>query len=315
MAVLREKVDAVIATLASRQHGAVTRAQLLSAGISRDMIASRIRSGLLLPVHPGVYLVGLGPVPPLGYEAAAVLACAPHALLGRRTAGHLWNLPVEPPETVELLVVGRYRKSPGGLTVHSISELAPSELRRHDGIPISSPSLTVLDLGALSSERELQAIVNEARVLRLVTDEELRATLRRHPRRAGARALGKLLDSENGPRITRSEAERKALDVMRKHGVEPDRSDVKLGPYRVDFLFERERVAVEVDGYRYHGTPRRFVEDRRRMNYLAARGIQVFPLTWHDLGPGAARAMRLLAATLTERRRAIGSADNLPPCA
>jgi very-short-patch-repair endonuclease len=299
--VLRAKVDAVIAELAVRQHGAVTRAQL------------RIRSGLLVPVHHGVYLVGLGPVPLLAHEAAAVLACGPHAMLSHRTAGPLWELPVKKPDEIELTVVGRHRKSPAGLHVHSIASLAPSELRRHDGVPITSPSLTVLDLAGLSSEKVLRAVVNEARVLKLVTDEELRATLRRHPRRAGARALRKLLDSELGLRITRSEAERKALEVMREHGIEPDASDFAIGPYRADFWFERERVVVEVDGYRYHGTPKRFVDDRRRSNYLASKGIQVFPLTWHDLGPGAARAMTLLSETLAERRRLLLPTENLPP--
>jgi very-short-patch-repair endonuclease len=199
------------------------------------------------------------------------------------------------------------------VTVRSITSLAPPELRRHEGIPITSPSLTILDIAGVSSPEVLQAVVNEARVLRLTTDEELRSTLGRHPRRAGARALRRLLDEERGPRITRSEAERKALAVMRRQGLEPDRSDVQIGPYRVDFVFDRERVIVEVDGYQYHGTPRRFRDDRRRMNYLAAKGFQVCPLTWSDLGPGAASAMALLAATLAERRKLFAELENLPP--
>lgn len=123
---------------------------------------------------------------------------------------------------------------------------------------------------------------------------------------AAARDLAKLLASERGPRITRSTAERRALRAMRKYGVEPDASDFPIGPYRVDFWFERERLAVEVDGYRYHGTPKRFVDDRRRMAYLAARGIQTYPLTWHDLGPGSARAMKDLDRALEQRRLTIG---------
>lgn len=298
---LREKVDAVIGRIAARQHGAVTREQLLAAGLTARMIDERISTGMLLPVHRGVYLLSWGPRSPLASEAAAVLACSPQALLSHRTAGRLWELPVATPYAIELTVVGRHRKSPKGLIVHSVSRLAASELRRHAGIPITSPSLTVLDLAALTAESALQAIVNEARVLRLLTEEELHATLRRHPRRAGARRVRKLLDSERGPRITRSEAERKALMVMRAHGIEPDDSDVQLGPYRMDFFFERELLAVEVDGYRYHGTPKRFVDDRRRMAYLASRGIQVFPLTWDDLHDGATRAMERLNSTLQQR--------------
>jgi very-short-patch-repair endonuclease len=164
--------------------------------------------------------------------------------------------------------------------------------------------LTLLDLAGAEEPRRLAELLNEARVQRLVTDAQLHATLAAHPTRRGAKALRRLLASERGPRLTRSEAERIALEVMREHTLEPDESDHRVGPYRVDFFYRRERLVVEVDGYRYHSTRRRFVADRRRTAYLAARGIQVFPLTWDDLHAGSERAMADLERTLAERRRA-----------
>ena len=161
--------------------------------------------------------------------------------------------------------------------------------------------MTLLDLAGTAGFTRLPEALNEARVQRLVTDRELRATLAAHPKRRGAKALRKLLNLERGPRITRSEAERLALCVMRQHGIEPDASDIQVGPYRVDFWFEHERLAVEIDGYRYHGTRKRFVGDRRKIAYLAGRGIQVVPLTWDDLGPGAERAMNDLKSALAAR--------------
>ncbi len=111
------------------------------------------------------------------------------------------------------------------------------------------------------------------RVLKLVVDQQLRATLNAHPTRKGGKALRTLLDTERGPRIVRSEAVRLALRVMRAHGLEPDESDVPIGPYRVDFLFRDERLAVEVDG--------------------------ATPTTRHR---SASRMTARLAATLDERR-------------
>ena len=88
---------------------------------------------------------------------------------------------------------------------------------------------------------------------------------------------------------------------MKEHGLQPDASDHRIGPYRVDFWFEAARVAVEVDGYRYHATPKRFVDDRRRAAYLAARGVLVFPITWQDvIAPSGAMAQ--LRETLALRR-------------
>jgi very-short-patch-repair endonuclease len=112
------------------------------------------------------------------------------------------------------------------------------------------------------------------------------------------------LASEGGIRITRSDAERRTLRVLREHGLEPDASDWPVGPYKLDFYFAAERVAVEYDSQSFHDNPRRFVSDRRRIAYLAARGIVTVPLTSHDIGAGAERAMADLRATLERRRRA-----------
>jgi len=139
-------------------------------------------------------------------------------------------------------------------------------------------------------------------VQRLVTDHALHATLKAHPTRRGARALRNLLTTERGPRIVRSKAERIALRVLREHDLEPDESDYWIGPYRVDFLYRPEKLVLEVDSYAFHSTPKRFVDDRRRMAYFASRGYQVFPLTWHDLHGGHAEAMARLRATREERR-------------
>ena len=68
------------------------------------------------------------------------------------------------------------------------------------------------------------------------------------------------------------------------------------------FFFEAERVAVEYDSRQFHDNPRRFVRDRRRIAYLAARGILTVPLTADDIGAGAKRAMTDLEATLASRR-------------
>jgi very-short-patch-repair endonuclease len=206
-------------------------------------------------------------------------------------------------DLIHVTVVGRSRRSLDGVKVHTLARLPASELRRHDGLPISSPSLTLLDLAGDLEADELAEALNEARVQRLVTDAELRTTLEAHPTRRGGRALRALLAAEHGPRITRSKAERIALRVMRAHGLEPDESDFPIGPYRVDFYFRRERLAVEFDGYRYHAQPKRFVDDRRRTAYLAALNIQVFPLTWIDLHERADQAMTRLSRTCAQRRR------------
>jgi very-short-patch-repair endonuclease len=264
------------------------------------MVRRRL-GGMLRPHLPGVYLVGFGPPPRLAHEAAALLACRPRALLSGRTAGRLARLPVGGGnDPIEVTVVGRARRDLPGIRVRSIGRLPRRELRHHEGLAVTAASLTLLDIAGFGDEDELARCLNEARILRIVTDSALRATLRAHPNRRGSRALRAALEAERGPMITRSEAELLALRVMRRHGLEPDASDVRIGRFRADFVFRAARVVVEIDGYRYHAGRARFVSDRRRTAELAARGWLVFPLTWADLQtPGP--AMRRLAATLHSR--------------
>ena len=271
-------------------------------GVTRRMIDHRIAIGMLIPVYYGVYLVGYGPRSPLAGQAAAILACRPRALLTHHSAARLWGLPAADNDSIHVTILGRSRDSFANVCVHSISHLPATELRRIEGLPVSSPSLTILDMAGCVGGDELLELVHEARVRRLVTDAELRATLTAHPNRGGAKALGRLLATERGVRVTRSKAERRTLKVLREHGLEPDASDYPVGPYRLDFYFRVERVAVEYDSRQFHDNAKRFVADRRKIAYLAARGILTIPLTAYDLDAGADRAMADLKATLRSRR-------------
>jgi very-short-patch-repair endonuclease len=83
--------DTQIKVLAARQHGVVSRWQLLRAGISRHWIDLHLKRGWLEPVHRGVYQVG--PVSaPHQREMAALLACGAGAVLSHQTAAALWEL-------------------------------------------------------------------------------------------------------------------------------------------------------------------------------------------------------------------------------
>src|SRR3954462_3487373 len=67
-------VDGLIAAWAERQHGVVTRAQLVADGVGRRAIDRRIAAGLLRPLHRGVFAVGHPALRPEAWWIAAVLA-------------------------------------------------------------------------------------------------------------------------------------------------------------------------------------------------------------------------------------------------
>jgi hypothetical protein len=66
-------VDRVIGALAGRQHGIVTRAQLVRAGVTVGAIEHRVRAGRLIVVHRGVYAPGHDALSDLARVQAALL--------------------------------------------------------------------------------------------------------------------------------------------------------------------------------------------------------------------------------------------------
>jgi very-short-patch-repair endonuclease len=76
--------------------------------------------------------------------------------------------------------------------------------------------------------------------------------------------------------------------------------------YRVDLGFEEERVAVEMDGERWHSTPQQRERDRRRDAALAAIGWVVLRLSHdrlhRDVGGCRSDVLAALAARRAWRR-------------
>ena len=71
------------------------------------------------------------------------------------------------------------------------------------------------------------------------------------------------------------------------HGVPRPRMNADLSLrgrfFEVDALWERRRVAVELDSRGVHGTKKRFESDRQRDRILVAEGYRTMRVTWRQL--------------------------------
>jgi len=302
-------VDADLGDLARRQHGVATRDQLLRLGVSPGALSRWVRAGRMRRLHRGVYAIS--PIlAPHASEMAAVLACGTGALVSHGSAGALWGvIPAkEGALPVEVVHPGGNARSLPGVRVHRPVGLLPSDRARVNGIPVTSLPRTLLDLAAVRAVGELElAVARAAREHRL----DLRAFARRVAQlrgRRGVRALRAVLEAEAGPTLTRSEAEARFLALVRTAGLPAPECNVRLGSYEIDFLWREEAMAVEVDGFRFHGTRRRFEHDRRRASWLASRGVQVVPLTWRQIvdEPMATAVQVGQALTIRAAERQVG---------
>jgi very-short-patch-repair endonuclease len=266
--------------LAERQHGVVTRAQLLELGAGADVIDRRLKRGLLCQIHRGVYTIGHRLITQDGRWMAAVLAYGSLAVLSHRAAAALWGM--RGGTWVEVTVPGG-RRGRGGIQVHRAA-LPDDERTTHRGIPTTTVPRTLLDLSAVVTKRHLRSALREAEHLRLTDALSLHDLAERYPRRPGLKAITALLDEANvGARIIRSELEERFQDFLIRVGLPLPQTNVVIEGYEVDCVWPEQRVIVELDGHATHSPAQAFEADRARDRRLEAAGWRVIRLTWRQL--------------------------------
>lgn len=279
----RVQLERAVAELGRRQYGVVTRSQLVRLGVSARVVDHAVATGRLQPIHRGVY--GTGPaLPPRAIEMAAVLACGDGAVLSHRSAAGLWEiLPAPtPPDPIEVTVLRSPRRKPG-IRVYRVLSLPPDEATHVEGIPVTSPARTLLDVAGVANLRDLERAVARAERSGLVTRRRIAALLERYPRRSGSVALRALIEGPASPALTRSEAEERFLEIVRRGQLRTPETNVVVEGFEVDFLWRSERFVVEVDGFAYHAAPSAFERDRRRDAVLGTHGYRVLRVTWSQL--------------------------------
>ena len=258
--------------LARRQHGVVTRKQLLDLGYTRHAIEHRVAQGRLHPIHRGVFIIGRPELSIHGRCMAAVLACGPCALVSHQTAAELWGIRQPGGGPVELSVPVTVQRKLADVRLHRRRSVRKTERAVQDGIPLTNPVRTLVDLAARLPEPALEAAVNEADKHDRVDPERLRRELERMSSQPGIPALRRLLDRRFF-RLTDSELERRFLRLVESIGLPAPRTRVRVNGFLVDFFWPELGLVVETDGLRYHRTPAQQARDRRRDQAHTATGL------------------------------------------
>jgi very-short-patch-repair endonuclease len=156
-----------------------------------------------------------------------------------------------------------------------------------DGIPVTSPHRTILDLAGVLRRRELERALNEAEVRRVTDRLSLPELMERYPRRRGAATLKELLAAKNPGGATLNDFEEDFVAFLDTHGLPRPRFNATL-PIRgrllkVDCMWRAKRLIVELDGRAVHGTAQAFESDRQRDRILLTEGWRSTRVTWHQL--------------------------------
>lgn len=271
----KHSVDARVAALAARQHGVVSRAQLVALGLSDDRIFRRVVAGRLHRLHRGVYAVGHPAVTQHGRWLAAVLACGAGAVLSHGSAAQLWGLPWRQKGRIDVTVAGTGGRRRRRLVVVHRAPLGPGDAWTKDGIPATSPSRTLVDLADYRRRRPLERAIDEAAFLRL----DSTGVASRQGRRGSGLLAEVLARHEPGSTRTKSDLEEAMLALCRRHGLRQPAVNADTEGYESDFVWRAERLIVEADSRAAHLTQAAFEKDRLRDADLIAAGWRVVRVT------------------------------------
>jgi very-short-patch-repair endonuclease len=248
-----------------------------------------------------VYIFGHRALAPLARERAALLACGAGAVISHFSAARMWQLVNgSDDDPIHVTVARRLVRSRDHIRVHHCSQLKAGEVRRIDGLPLTAPIRTILDLAAVGHP-QLERVLSEAHARSLIGSRDLTQLHELGRGRRGAQGLRMLLELERSG-YTRSKAERLLRSVVRQAQLPQPLTNLRLAGYEVDFFWPTQKLVVEVDGYAFHGHRRAFERDRRKDAALVAAGYRVIRITWLQLTNEPFAVAAILASALTAAR-------------
>jgi hypothetical protein len=276
--------------------GLATRRQLLES-VPASVLDGHIGRKQLVRVFPHVYQLKDSPETNTTALRAALLHAGPESALSHTTALAVWGeWRVEKP--VHLTVDEKVRRAgSAGLIVHRRKRFDPDStqcVERH-GLRITRLPRTVIDSWPFIPPAERRPLAFDLARRRRVTADLLDEALAERPNVAGRRMLRQAIDLIADGCQSELEAHG-VLNVFRHRSLPPSVGqfpiDLPTGRVHPDRAWPEVKLAVELDGARYHTSPEDRRRDLARDTALAALGWVVLRFTYAEVlrDPEAVRA-------------------------
>ncbi len=273
---------------AREHHGLYRYDDGIRFGLSRQQIARRVRQGRAIRLGTGVYRVTGAPVTARQSLLAATWRTG--GVGSHRSAGEVHGVLERRPPKPEVTVHSWCAHEFDGVVVHRSRDLPLARTVTVDGIRVTDPTRTLVDLGQVIGVEELRHAVHVALHRRLTHLDRLAVEYRLVSRqgRRGAGPIGELLrELLPGSAPAESRLELELLDLIREfdlpepvrqHRVSADGED-----FRLDLAYPDVHLFLEGDGFGVHGTEHAFHRDRWRDNLITLQGWTGLHFTWRHL--------------------------------
>lgn len=256
-----------VAAIAERQHGVVSRDQLLCLAVPSSTVGDWVAQGLLRRADNEAYVIAGSAATRRQALMVAVLTHGPHAVVSHRCAAELWQIG-QWPALIEL-TAPRWLRRRRDVVVHESTRLPAAHTTRFDGIPVTTPARTLVDLCRLLRPPAASQAFDEAIRRKLTTPGEVDEVIGQVARRGrpGIRLARRLTQQRlEGHRPGASTLEDLVHDLLVAGGLgRPVRNHVvhdAEGPLEIDLAYPDARVGIETDGRVGHLNEHAFVWDR-----------------------------------------------------
>jgi very-short-patch-repair endonuclease len=304
-------VDEQLRRWSEQQHGLVARRQAYGAGMSREAIRHRLRTGSWQAMTARVLQLAGAPATDLSEPMAAVLHHGPEAYVGHSSALALWGLPGFTSSPVTLLArrsTSRHEQT-RGVILHSTRDLFDTQIASLQGVAIVTPVRAIFDIAGRAHPKRVERALDTAWARRLISYAVTHRTLDELAKkgRPGIRLMRELAAARPaGYRPPESNTEGRLNQILEQAGERPLRRQVDVGTQtnwagRVDLVDDCLPLCVEVQSELFHGSVLDQRLDRERIERLRAGGHEVLEIWESDVWRNPPK---VVADVRSARRRA-----------
>lgn len=259
-----------LATVLHCQDGVIRRDQALAAGITEPQLAGLLRRGRWERLLPRVFGVGVDSLDPRVRIRAAWLWAGEDAVIGCEAAAWWLGVRRDPPGLVQVFVppARRMTAQPNLRVIRATVD--PMEVLTRHHIAVTAAERTCLDL---IRQQRGDHLTTALRLKRTSPAQLEKSVAQGRGRRGQVLAREAVLRVADNPW---SDPEKTLHQLLRGAGISGWRANVPVRTRRgfryPDASFEPIKLAVEVDGHKYHSSAEAKESDLKRQNLLIDEG-------------------------------------------
>jgi very-short-patch-repair endonuclease len=210
------------------------------------------------------------------------------------------------PQVMHVIAPNQAGRKIPGIRRHHVPQPTGGEVVVHESVPSTSAARTIVDLAGMVGDASLRRTIEQAAVVQMLDVMAIDSILAGRRRRGSASLRGILDDWRRYSRVRlRSRMEAKLLPQLSQRDLPIPECNQMLEvggrSFEIDFLWRRQRLALEADGGQFHDNPLAEARDLERNRTLIAGGFRVLRLRWEELSDRPESTMARLERLLSFR--------------